>query len=128
MPPAAILGSAHTTGHICADVSIIGTPVGNKTVTAGGILMARQMDPTVPHPFPPMPPCAPHIGVILGGLKTVLVVGMPQAHIGTTVDTLPKGKITKGFPTVIIGGTGGVVAGNAGGASLDDVGAGSKYA
>ena len=128
MPPAAILGSAHTTGHICVPVSIIGTPVGNKTVFAGGILMARQMDPTVPHPFPPMPPCAPHIGVILHGLKTVLVVGMPQAHIGSSTDTPPGGAITKGFPTVLIGGAVASKFGNAGGASLDDVGAGSKYA
>jgi len=130
MRPAAIKTSTHTTGHGCAITSVLIKPLVNTTVFAGPMLMARIDDPSLPHPFPPKPPCAPHPAFVISGLKTVIVVKKPQARLNSVVDT-KLGRMTSGYPRVLIGGKLASKTskfGNAGGASMDDVGAGSKYA
>ena len=57
-----------------------------STVRANSILIARVGDPTVSHPFPPLPPCAPHVANVNAGSGTVRVAGSPVARIGDSAD------------------------------------------
>jgi uncharacterized Zn-binding protein involved in type VI secretion len=85
-----------TTGHICAATTILDTPA-QGTVYANGILVARETDPTVAHPFPPSPPCAPHVAVVNKGSLNVFVVGLPVARV---TDSTDAGAMTAGSPNV----------------------------
>ena len=68
---------------------------------ANSILIARKTDPTVSHPFPPAPPCAPHVAVVNVGSSTVYVEGLAIARIGDSTDA---GAMTAGSPNVYAGG------------------------
>jgi len=63
MPAICRKGDSLSTGHICAGTTTLDTPK-QSTVRANGILIARVTDSTVSHPFPPSPPCAPHVARI----------------------------------------------------------------
>ena len=88
-----------STGHICAGVTILDTPT-QSTVRANNILIARKTDKTVSHPFPPSPPCAPHVAKVNVGSSTVRVVGLPVSRIGDSAD---NGQLIKGSTTVWAG-------------------------
>ena len=88
-----------STGHGCTGTTTLDTP-GQVTVYANNILIARKSDPTVSHPFPPDPPCAPHVANVNAGSGTVFVVGKEIARIGDSADA---GNMTGGSPNVFAG-------------------------
>ena len=99
MPAVSRKGDSLSTGHICAGSTILATP-GQSTVRANSILIARVTDKTVSHPFPPAPPCAPHVANVNVGSTTVRVCGLPIARIGDSTDA---GQMTKGSSNVFSG-------------------------
>ena len=99
MPAVSRKGDTLSTGHACTGTTTLDTP-GQGTVFANSILIARQTDPTVSHPFPPAPPCAPHVANVNVGSSTVFVCGLPIARIGDSTDA---GQMTKGSSNVFSG-------------------------
>ena len=89
-----------TTGHICATKTTLDTP-GQGTCFANSILIARVSDPTVSHPFPPAPPCAPHVANVNAGSPNVFVEGLAVARIGDSTDA---GAMTSGSGNVFANG------------------------
>ena len=87
---------ALTTGHICATTTTLDTP-GQGDVYCEGLLVARKGDPTVSHPFPPAPPCAPHVASVNVGSPTVFCNGSPVTFITASADA---GGMTGGNGTV----------------------------
>ena len=100
MPAVSRKGDTTTTGHICVSTTVLDTP-GQSTVYANGILIARKSDPTVSHPFPPSPPCAPHVANVNVGSPNVYVVGLKTARIDDSTDS---GALIQGSPTVFANG------------------------
>ena len=100
MPAVSRKGDSLSTGHICTGTTTLDTP-GQSTVFANSILIARVGDPTVSHPFPPAPPCAPHVANVNAGSGTVFVEGSACARIGDSADA---GAMTSGSGTVFAGG------------------------
>ena len=99
MPAISRKGDSLSTGHICTGTTTLDTP-GHSTVRANSILSARVGDPTVSHPFPPNPPCAPHVANVNAGSGTVRVVGAFVARIGDSADA---GAMTSGSSNVFSG-------------------------
>jgi uncharacterized Zn-binding protein involved in type VI secretion len=99
MPAICRKGDSLSTGHICASTTILDTPT-QSTVRANGILIARVGDPTVSHPFPPAPPCAPHVAFVNVGSSTVRVEGKFIARIGDSTDS---GAMTSGSSNIFAG-------------------------
>ena len=99
MPAVSRKGDSLSTGHICASTTILDTP-GQGTCFANSILIARVSDPTVSHPFPPLPPCAPHVANVNAGSGTVRVAGAFVARIGDSADA---GAMTSGSSNVFSG-------------------------
>ena len=100
MPAVSRKGDSLSTGHICTGTTTLDTP-GQSTVFANSLLVARVGDPTVSHPFPPAPPCAPHVANVNAGSGTVFVEGSACARIGDSADS---GAMTSGSGTVFAGG------------------------
>ena len=99
MPAACRKGDSLSTGHICSSTTTLTTP-GQSTVFANRLLMARVTDSTVPHPFPPNPPCANHTAAVNAGSSTVFVEGKALARIGDSADA---GSMTSGSSNVFSG-------------------------
>ena len=99
MPAISRKGDSLSTGHICTGTTTLDTP-GQSTVRANGILISRVSDPTVSHPFPPLPPCAPHVANVNAGSSTVRVAGLAVARIGDSADS---GQMTSGSSNVFSG-------------------------
>lgn len=78
-------GDSLTTGHICATTTTLDTP-GQGDVYIEGVLVARKGDPTVSHPFPPSPPCAPHVATVGHGSPNVYVHGKKVGYITGPAD------------------------------------------
>ena len=91
------------TGHTCSPVTFMDTPK-QATVLITSRLAARMFDFTFSHPFPPKPPCAPHIAFINKGWPNVFVVGKMQGFVGCKAD---MGIVSSGSINVYVGGTGG---------------------
>ena len=100
MPKISRKGDSLTTGHICVATTTLDTPTQSK-VFATGELIARITDKTVPHPFPPNPPCANHVAQVNAGSSTVFVEGLALARIGDSADA---GAMTTGSDNVFAGG------------------------
>ena len=99
MPAVCRKGDSLSTGHICVGTTTLNTP-GQSTVRANSILIARVGDPTVSHPFPPNPPCAPHVANVKAGSSTVRVHGIAVARVGDSADA---GAMTSGSSNVNAG-------------------------
>ena len=99
MPAICRKGDSLSTGHICSSTTTLDTP-GQSTVRANGILIARVGDPTVSHPFPPAPPCAPHVANVNAGSSTVRIAGAFVARIGDSADS---GAMTSGSSNIFVG-------------------------
>ena len=99
MPAACRKGDSLSTGHICSSTTTLTTP-GQSTVFANSILMARVTDSTVPHPFPPSPPCANHTAQVNVGSESVFVEGLPLARV---TDSADAGEMTSGSVNVFSG-------------------------
>jgi len=100
MPAVSRKGDSLSTGHICASTTTLNTP-GQGTCFANSILIARVSDPTVSHPFPPAPPCAPHVANVNAGSPNVFVEGLAVARIGDSTDA---GAMTTGSGNVFSNG------------------------
>ena len=100
MPAVSRKGDSLSTGHICASTTTLDTP-GQGTCFANSILIARVSDPTVSHPFPPAPPCAPHVANVNVGSPNVYVEGLSVARIGDSTDA---GAMTSGSGNVFANG------------------------
>ena len=100
MPAVSRKGDSLTTGHICTSTTTLNTP-GQGTCFANSILIARVSDPTVSHPFPPLPPCAPHVANVNAGSPNVFVEGLAVARIGDSADS---GNMTSGSGNVFANG------------------------
>ena len=92
-------GDSLSTGHACTGSTTLSTP-SQSTVYANGILIARVGDPTVSHPFPPVPICVPHVANVNAGSGTVRVAGAFVARIGDSADA---GAMTSGSSNVFSG-------------------------
>ena len=99
MPGISRKGDGLSTGHICATTSPLATP-GQGSVVANGKLVARKGDPTVAHPFPPSPACAPHTAAVTGCSGSVFCNGSAVARIGDAADL---GSMTGGSGNVSAG-------------------------
>ena len=99
MPAISRKGDSLSTGHICTSTTTLDTP-GQSTVRANSILIARVGDPTVSHPFPPVPACGPHVANVNIGSGTVRVAGAFVARIGDSTDA---GQMTSGSSNVFSG-------------------------
>ena len=100
MPAFSRKGDSLSTGHICTGTTTLDTPT-QSTVRANSILIARVGDPTVSHPFPPLPPCAPHVANVNAGSPNVFVEGLAVARIGDSADS---GNMTSGSDNVFANG------------------------
>ena len=100
MPAVSREGDSLSTGHICVSTTVLDTPT-QSSVRANSILIARETDPTIAHPFPPSPPCANHTAVVNTGSLTVNVVGLPIARKNDSTDA---GQMTEGSNNVNAGG------------------------
>ena len=99
MPAVSRIGDSLSTGHGCSGTTTIAsTP--QSTVKADGILIAIVGAPTVSHPFPPDPPCAPHVAQLNAGSSTVFIGGIAVGRIGDSADA---GAMTTGSGTVFVG-------------------------
>ena len=100
MPAVSRKGDSISTGHICTSTTTLDTP-GQGTCFANSILIARVSDPTVSHPFPPLPPCAPHVANVNVGSPNVFVESLAVARIGDSADS---GNMTSGSGNVFANG------------------------
>ena len=100
MPAVSRKGDELSTGHICTSTTTLDTP-GQGTCFANSILIARVSDPTVSLPFPPLPPCAPHVANVNVGSPNVFVEGLAVARIGDSTDS---GAMTSGSGNVFANG------------------------
>ena len=100
MPAVSRKGDSLSTGHICSSTTTLDTP-GQGTCFANSILIARVSDPTVSHPFPPLPPCAPHVANVNEGSPNVFVEGKAVARI---TDSADAGEMTSGSGNVFANG------------------------
>ena len=100
MPAVSRKGDSLSTGHICTSTTTLDTPA-QRTCFANSILIARVSDPTVSHPFPPLPPCAPHVANVNAGSPNVFVEGLAVARIGDSADS---GNMTSGSGNVFANG------------------------
>ena len=100
MPAVSRKGDSLSTGHACVGTTTLDTP-GQGTCFANSILIARVSDPTVSHPFPPLPPCAPHVANVNAGSPNVFVEGLAVARIGDSADA---GAMTSGSGNVFANG------------------------
>ena len=99
MPAACRKGDSLSTGHICSSTTTLDTPA-QSSVFNDNKLMARKTDKTVPHPFPPNPPCANHTAQVNVGSDTVFVEGLPLARV---TDSADAGEMTSGSSNVFSG-------------------------
>ena len=99
MPAISRKGDSLSTGHACTGTTTLDTPW-QATVRANSILIARVGDPTVSHPFPPVPICVPHVANVNAGSSTVRVAGAFVARIGDSADA---GAMTSGSSNVFSG-------------------------
>lgn len=91
-------GDSLTTGHLCVGTTVLDTP-GQGTVFANNILVARKSDPTIAHPFPPVPACAPHVATVNAGSPTVFVHGKRATFVSASADA---GAMTSGSSNVFV--------------------------
>ena len=99
MPAACREGDSLSTGHICSSTTTLDTPA-QSSVFNDNKLMARKTDKTVPHPFPPNPPCANHTAQVNVGSESVFVEGLPLARV---TDSADAGEMTSGSVNVFSG-------------------------
>lgn len=101
MPPAARIGDAVVTGHLCTPATTIASTLQSK-VFIGGPLAAVLGAPLTPHTWKPGSSCVPHPGQIVNvGSSKVFIGGIAAARLGDSADL---GSVSSGFPKVMIGG------------------------
>ena len=96
MPAVVRVGDSLSTGHGCAGSTTLAS-ANQGSVFINGILAAVVGAPTVAHPFPPDPPCAPHIANLNAGSPNVFIEGISVGRVGDSADA---GAMTSGSPNV----------------------------
>jgi len=99
MPAVVRIGDSLSTGHGCVGTTTL-AGANQGSVFVNGILAAVVGAPTVSHPFPPNPPCAPHVANLNAGSSTVSIEGIPVGRVGDSADA---GSMTSGSPNVFAG-------------------------
>ncbi len=100
MPAVSRVGDSLSTGHACTGSTTIASSNTDGTVKANGINIIVVGAPTVSHPFPPAPPCAPHVANLNAGSSTVSINGIPVGRVGDSADA---GAMTSGSGDVTVG-------------------------
>ena len=100
MPAVSRVGDSLSTGHICSSTTTIASSNTDGTVKANGINIIVVGAPTVSHPFPPAPPCVPHVANLNAGSGTVRVNSIAVGRIGDSADA---GAMTSGSGNVFSG-------------------------
>ena len=100
MPAVCRVGDALSTGHGCVGSTTIASSATDGTVSANGIAVIVVGAPTVSHPFPPDPPCAPHVANLNAGSGTVSINGIAVGRVGDSADA---GAMTSGSGNVNVG-------------------------
>lgn len=100
MPAVSRVGDALSTGHGCTGSTTIASSNTDGTVKANGIAIIVVGAPTVSHPFPPDPPCAPHVANLNAGSGTVSINGIAVGRVGDSADA---GAMTAGSGNVNVG-------------------------
>jgi|TARA_A100001388_G_scaffold111357_1_gene81822 hypothetical protein len=101
MPAVSRVGDSLTTGHICVSTTTIASSNTDGTVKANGINVIVVGAPTVSHPFPPNPPCAPHVANLNAGSPNVFVNSIAVGRISDSADA---GAMTSGSGNVFANG------------------------
>jgi len=96
MPAVVRVGDSLSTGHGCTGSTTLAA-ANQGSVFVNGILAAVVGAPTVSHPFPPDPPCAPHVANLNAGSPDVFIEGIAVGRIGDSADA---GVMTSGSPNV----------------------------
>jgi uncharacterized Zn-binding protein involved in type VI secretion len=100
MPAVSRIGDSLSTGHGCVGSTTIDASNTNGKVKVNGIAAIVVGAPTVAHPFPPEPPCAPHVAALNAGSGTVKINGIAVGRIGDSADA---GAMTSGSSNVFAG-------------------------
>ena len=100
MPEICRVNDSLSTGHICASTTTIASSATDGTVHANGRDIIVVGAPTVSHPFPPAPVCAPHVANLNEGSGSVFINGIGVGRIGDSADA---GAMTSGSPNVFAG-------------------------
>ena len=101
MPAVSRVGDSLSTGHACTGTTTIAAPNTDGTVHANGIDIIVIGAPTVSHPFPPVPICAPHVANLNAGSPNVFVNSIAVGRIGDSADA---GAMTSGSGNVFANG------------------------
>jgi len=101
MPAVSRVGDSLSTGHICSSTTTIASANTDGTVKANGINVIVVGAPTVSHPFPPAPPCLPHVANLNAGSPNVFVNSIAVGRIGDSADA---GAMTSGSGNVFANG------------------------
>ena len=100
MPAVCRVGDSLSTGHGCSGSTTIASSNTDGSVNADSINIIVVGAPTVSHPFPPAPPCAPHVANLNAGSSSVSVNGIAVGRVGDSADA---GAMTSGSPSVSAG-------------------------
>jgi len=100
MPSVCRVGDSLSTGHGCSGSTTIASSNTDRTVRVNGIAAIVVGAPTVSHPFPPDPPCAPHVANLNAGSGTVRINGISIGRVGDSADA---GAMTSGSGNVNAG-------------------------
>ena len=101
MPAVSRVGDSLSTGHACTGTTTIASSATDGTVKANSINIIVVGAPTVSHPFPPAPPCLPHVANLNAGSPNVFVENKAVARIGDSTDA---GAMTSGSGNVFANG------------------------
>ena len=101
MPAVSRVGDSLSTGHACTGTTTIASSNTDGTVHANNIDIIVVGAPTVSHPFPPSPPCAPHVANLNAGSSSVFINGIAVGRVGDSADA---GAMTSGSSNVYVGG------------------------
>jgi len=100
MPAVSRVGDSLSTGHGCTGSTTIASSNTDGSVKADNINIIVVGAPTVSHPFPPNPPCAPHVANLNAGSSSVYIQGIAVGRVGDSADA---GAMTSGSPSVYAG-------------------------
>ena len=100
MPAVSRVGDSLSTGHGCTGSTTIASSNTDGSVKADSINIIVVGAPTVSHPFPPSPPCAPHVANLNAGSSSVYIQGIAVGRVGDSADA---GAMTSGSPSVYAG-------------------------
>ena len=100
MPAVSRVGDSLSTGHGCTGTTTIASSNTDGSVKADNISIIVVGAPTVSHPVPPNPPCAPHVANLNAGSSSVFIQGIAVGRVGDSADA---GAMTSGSSSVYAG-------------------------